>query len=146
MDDYWVAFIAVSLGILCGIIAIIAAAINENKKIGASKSIRQSIIENHTDAETARELLKQDAPKQKNKYLSLQWGCALLGLAVGFVFVEISHLGQHGDSYLLLLAGFLGVGLLVSFFIKRHLEQKEAERKRQEEQLPQTQNHQPLSL
>ncbi len=135
MNDNIIGLAFVVLSLSCGIIAIVCAAYNQLKKQQNSAAIRQSIIENHVDAETVKELLKQDEPKKKSKYSALIWGCALFGLGIGWLVGKLFNISEGDDfhNYIFLLGGFMGLGLIASFFIKRYFEQKDAEKRISEE-------------
>lgn len=125
MDPIIVGLTSSVLGIACGIVAVIAGSINEAKRNKNSTLIRQAIIENHVDAETAKQLLKQDARRPKSKYNVLFWALALIGLGVGYIFNAVTHLTSE-DSFgaWLIMALFMGIGLFVAFIIKENMESK----------------------
>lgn len=113
------------MGILCGIVAIIAGAISAYYKGKNERIIRQSIIESHLDPETAKLLIEPTKPK--SKYNSLTWGCSLVGLGGGYALQQL--FGTDSDeSMIVFLSLGIGLGLLVSFFIRMKLEKKIMER------------------
>lgn len=126
MSNNVIGLVAVVLGILCGIIAIVSAAYNQFKKQQNSTAIRKAIIENKVDAATAEELLEQDEPRKRNKNSSLTWGCALFGLGLGWIVGKLFNINSNDDSYWLLIVGFMGLGLIASFFLQRHFGIKDA--------------------
>lgn len=111
------------LGILCGIIGIISGTISSIKKRNNEMRIRESIIENHIDPETAKILVTSETPKAKSPYTTLRWGLALLGIGIGFV-VDRLLVVEYGLSTFVLMVAGCGLGLLVSFFVSYRLEKK----------------------
>lgn len=127
MDPLIIGFTSSVLGISCGIIAIVAGAITAYKRNKNSTAIRQAIIENHVDAETAKLLLAQDAPKAGNPYTALFWALALIGFGVGYLFNAVTHLvAEDSFGLWIIMAAFTGIGLLVAFFIKLNLDQRKS--------------------
>lgn len=109
------------LGISCGIIGIISGTVSNIKKQNNERRIRESIIENHVDAETAKALVTPIQPKVKSPYTTLRWGLALLGIALGYLTAWALNLNDNFSSCIL-MAGGCGVGLLLSFFISSRME------------------------
>lgn len=125
MDVNIIPIVAIVLGISTGIIAIICGNIFAVKKDKNEKDIRQAIIDNHVDAETARVLVTPEKPKTKNPYTSLRWGLILIGLGIGYILSLA--MGITDDfAILILLALGIGIGLLASFFISNYLEAKKS--------------------
>ncbi len=111
------------MGIICGIIGIISGAISTIKKRNNELRIRESIIENHVDPETAKILVTPETPKGKSPYTTLRWGLALFGIGIGFV-VDRLLVVEYGLSTFVLMVAGCGLGLLVSFFVSYRLEKK----------------------
>lgn len=111
------------MGIICGIIGIISGAISTAKKRNNELRIRESIIENHVDPETAKILITPETPKEKKPYATLHWGLALFGIGIGFVVDKLLGMEYGLSTFVLMVAG-CGLGLLVSFFISYRLEKK----------------------
>lgn len=110
------------------VVMVIVAKMHKNKQ---QRELRQMIIENHTDAETAKVLV--DEPKKQPRKLSginvdtLRGACVLLGLGLGALINWLcEQCGQQvGNIYFWLILAFgIGVGLLVSFFVEIHLYKK----------------------
>ena len=123
-----------SLGI--PIIVILMVFIRKMKKDKQAKEIRQLIIENHTDPETAKLLV--DEPKKEKEprtpgsidLSTLRSACILLGIGLGaFINWVIEGVGFNlGTIYFWLIIAFgIGVGMLVSFLVELHLNKKEEE-------------------
>lgn len=113
--------IAVVMGVLAGM--------NKRKR---EKEIRQLIIENHTDPETAKLIL--GAPKKPKRELgpvnldTLRTASILLGVGLGaFIYWGLEHCG-FGDLGMielgLLIAFGIGIGLLCSFLVEMRLFKK----------------------
>ena len=121
-----------SLGI--PIIVVIMVFLRKMKRDRQLKEIRQLIIENHTDPETAKLLI--DEPK-KNKgprkpgtvdLSTLRTACIMLGIGLGaFINWLCEHCGQNlGTIYFWLIIAFgIGVGMLASFIVEMQLAKKQ---------------------
>lgn len=116
--------IALSLGI--PIVAIIAVFISSVKKNNNDREIRRLIIENHTDLETAKQLVKKPEKTQgSNPYPALRWGCVLIGMGLGALLCYILQLEPKHNIYFWILIAFgCGLGLLCSFIIEYKLQQR----------------------
>lgn len=125
MDPITVGGISSIMGILCGIIAVIAGNISSNKKAKMEKELRQSIIENGIDAETAKVLITTEKEKKSN--FALYAGCVLIGFGLGYFFGLEWFTPNEG---ILGIFG-TGVGLLIAFIIDNRLK-KEKAREREE--------------
>ena len=130
-----------SLGI--PIIVVIMVFIRKMRRDKQLKEIRQLIIENHTDPETAKLLI--DEPK-KNKeprkpgtvdLSTLRTACIMLGIGLGaFINWLCEHCGRDlGTIYFWLIIAFgIGVGMLASFIVEMQLAKKQNEEKNEEVQ------------
>ncbi len=117
------------MGILCGIIAIVSGVISEIKKNNNEREIRRQIIENNIDPETAKVLITPVVPKEKDPYGPLQGGCVLLGMFLGYLFA--TYMEICGIGLWITIAAGVGLGLFVSFFLKRALMKHDAEKKQE---------------
>ena len=117
-----------SLGI--PIIVVIMVFIRKMKRDKQLKEIRQLIIENHTDPETAKLLI--DEPKKAKESRkpgsvdlgTLRSACILLGIGLGALINWVCKLcGQElGTIYFWLIIAFgIGVGMLCSFLVELKL-------------------------
>lgn len=130
-----------SLGI--PVVVIIMVYLRKMKRDRQEKEIRQLIIENHTDPETAKLLI--DEPKKAKEPRkpgsvdlgTLRTAAILLGIGLGaFINWLCEHFGQGlSNIYFWLIIAFgIGVGMLVSFLVELHL----AKKHKPEDQLPST--------
>ena len=121
-----------SLGI--PIIVVIMVFIRKMKRDRQLKEIRQLIIENHVDPETAKLLV--DEPKGKKEprkpgsvdLSTLRSACILLGIGLGaFINWLCKVNGQElGTIYFWLIIAFgIGVGMLASFIVELQLAKKQ---------------------
>lgn len=120
-DSMIVGLASAVMGILCGIIGIICGAISKIKTQNNERRLRESIIQEHVDAETARILVTPTTPKTRSPYTTLRWGLALVGIGLGYLLAWILELGHDFSTFVLMAAG-CGLGLLVSFFVTYRLE------------------------
>ena len=127
MTGIEVGAICAVMGILCGIVAIVSGVISEMKKNNNEREIRRQIIESKLDPETAKVLITPVVPKEKDPYGPLQGGCVLLGMFMGYLFAYFLEIG--GIGFWITIVGGMGFGLFVSFFIKRELMKRDAEKK-----------------
>ena len=92
------------------------------------KEIRQLIIENKTDAETARLLI--DEPKKQPRQLgpfnleNLRAACILLGLGLGAGINWLATVSTKSIYFWLIIAFGIGIGLLCSFLVEMCLYKK----------------------
>ena len=121
-----------SLGI--PVVVIICVFLRKIKKDKQQKEIRQLIIENHTDAETAKLLVDETKPVKEQRKMgpfdlnTLRTASILLGVGLGaFIYWGLEHVG-FGDMGMLelglLIAFGIGIGLLCSFLVEMKLFKK----------------------
>lgn len=120
-----------SLGI--PIIVILMVYIRKMKRDRQLKEIRQLIIENKTDPETAKLLIDEPKPIKEPRQMgpvnleTLRAACILLGLGLGtFINWIIEGVGFNLSSiyFWLILAFGIGVGMLASFLVEMKLYKK----------------------
>ena len=124
--------IVCSLGI--PIIVVIMVFLRKMKKDRQAKEIRQLIIENHTDPETAKLLVDEPkAAKKERRQIgpvnleSLRTACILLGIGLGAIINwAFKSCGQELDTiyFWLIIAFGIGVGMLCSFLVEMHVFKK----------------------
>lgn len=120
--------VAVILSLGLPIVVVVMVLIAKMNKEKQQKELRQLIIENHTDAETAKLLI--DEPKKQPRQMgpfnleNLRAACILLGLGFGALIDWISCIETKSIFFWLIIASGIGVGLLCSFFIEMYLYKK----------------------
>lgn len=124
MSPLEVGAISAVMGILCGIIAIVGGTIATIKKQANEREIRERIIAEKLDPETAKLLITPDEGAKKDPYSTLKGGCVLSGLLVGYLVSLAFQVPEGVIGFWIILAAGVGLGLLVSFFVKSHLEKK----------------------
>lgn len=119
------------LGILAGIISIIGWIITDVNEKKNERMVRESIIQNKTDPETAKILLagseKKTKMKKEDPYTTLQAGLSIMGLAVGYLLTLLLDIKQSDFGFWIMLIAGLGLGMLLTFFIKVKMEEKNKE-------------------
>lgn len=131
LSDNFIGLIAIILIFGLPIIAVVMVFISGMKKNRLDKEVRQLIIENHTDAETAKLLI--DEPKKQKEEIgpfnvgTLRTACILLGLGLGALLnwaLEPFGFGYKDINFWIILACGVGIGMLCSFFVEMHLYKK----------------------
>ncbi|MCR5078009.1 MAG: hypothetical protein K6A82_08250 [Prevotella sp.] len=132
MDETVIGLAAVILSLSCGLLAIGGLVIVFYSRNKNERMVKQAIVENHVDAETARLLVTrfEDEQWKSDPYKNLRAACALLGMGVGYALTWLLHLQPHdGVGFWIVIAVGLGLGLLISFFMETYLDRKKAEKK-----------------
>ena len=98
-----------------------------NKK-KQDKEVRKLIIENHTDAETAKLLI--DEPKKAKKPGTIDLGtlrtaCMLLGVGLGAGINWLADISTKSIYFWLIVAFGVGIGMLCSFLVELRLAKKQ---------------------
>lgn len=118
---------AIVLSLSIPIVAIVMGIISSIKKKNAEVELRRLIIENHTDMETAKQLIEQHEPKT-NKFVSLRWACVLIGMGCGTLIDYLLGLNPYGNMKIyfgVIIAFGIGLGLLASFLVEWKLREKD---------------------
>ena len=124
----FVGLVAIILILGLPVIAVLMTFISSMNKKKRDKEIRQLIIENHTDAETAKLLI--DEPKKQPRQMgpfnleNLRAACILLGLGLGAFIDWIACIETKSIYFWLIIAFGIGIGLLCSFLIEMRLFKK----------------------
>lgn len=119
---------AVILSLAIPIVAIIMVFVTVMNKKKQDKEIRQLIIENHTDPETAKLLI--DEPKKQPRKMglfnleNLRAACILLGIGLGACIDWLAGTATMSIYFWLIIACGIGIGLLCSFLVEMHLYKK----------------------
>lgn len=118
--------VILSLGI--PIVVIIMVFLKKMKKDQQQKEIRQLIIENKTDPETAKLLI--DEPKKAPKpgtidVGNLRFACMLLGVGLGAAIDWLADISTKSIYFWLIIAFGVGIGMLCSFLVELRLAKKQ---------------------
>ena len=111
------------------VIAVVMAFWSSMHKKSKDKEIRQLIIENHTDAETAKLLI--DEPKKQPRKMgpfnldTLRAACILLGISLGACIDWLTGTATKSIYFWLIIAFGVGIGMLCSFLVEMHLAKKQ---------------------
>ena len=118
----------VILSLSIPIVAIIMVFMTVMNKKKHDKEVRQLIIENHTDAETAKLLI--DEPKKAKKPGTIDLGtlrtaCMLLGVGLGAGIDWLANVSTKSIYFWLIVAFGVGIGMLCSFLVELRLAKKQ---------------------
>jgi F0F1-type ATP synthase assembly protein I len=120
---------AVVLSLSIPIVAIVMVFITSIKKKNRDTELRLALIQQGTDADTAKLLIEEQAEKH-DKYSSLRWACVLIGLGLGALVDALIGLPpKHNIYFWLIIAAGMGIGLLISFIVEYKLTKKEQQEK-----------------
>ncbi len=114
----------VILSLSIPIVAIIMVFMTVMNKKKHDKEVRQLIIENHTDPETAKLLI--DEPKKTKKpgtidVGNLRFACMLLGVGLGAGIDWLADVSTKSIYFWLIVAFGIGIGMLCSFLVELRL-------------------------
>ena len=118
----------VILSLSIPIVAIIMVFMTVMNKKKHDKEVRQLIIENKTDPETAKLLI--DEPKKAPKpgtidVGNLRFACMLLGVGLGAGIDWLADVSTKSIYFWLIVAFGVGIGMLCSFLVEMHLAKKQ---------------------
>ena len=118
----------VILSLSIPIVAIIMVFMTVMNKKKHDKEIRQLIIENKTDPETAKLLI--DEPKKAPKpgtidVGNLRFACMLLGVGLGAGIDWLADVSTKSIYFWLIVAFGVGIGMLCSFLVELRLAKKQ---------------------
>ncbi len=110
------------------VIAIVMGFWSYMHKNTKDKEIRQLIIENHVDPETAKLLI--DEPKKAQKPGTIDLGtlrtaCMLLGVGLGTLINWLANIATKNIYFWLIIAFGVGIGMLCSFLVELRLVKKQ---------------------
>lgn len=120
--------VAIILMLSLPIIAVVMSFWSSMHKKTKDKELRQLIIENHTDPETAKLLI--DEPKKQPRKMgpvnldTLRAACVLLGIGLGACINWLACVATESIYFWLIIACGIGIGLLCSFLVEMHLYKK----------------------
>ena len=126
--DNFVGIVAIICIFGLPIIAVVMSFWSSMHKKTKDKEIRQLIIENHTDAETAKLLI--DEPKKAPKPGTIDLGtlrtaCMLLGVGLGAGIDWLADVSTKSIYFWLIVAFGVGIGMLCSFLVELRLAKKQ---------------------
>ena len=122
---------AVVLSLSIPIVAIVMVFITSIKKKNRDTELRLALIQQGTDADTAKLLIEEQAEKH-DKYSSLRWACILIGMGLGALVDALLGLPpKHNIYFWLIIAAGMGIGLLISFIVEYKLMKKEQQEQRE---------------
>jgi len=107
------------------LVAIIVTALSYIRKKRHDAEVRIALIQNGTDAETARVLLANQEDSKSKKFQSLRTGCAFLGVGLGVAAAMLFGLEVSDVEFWGVTAFGVGVGLVAAFVIEYMLTRKE---------------------
>ena len=122
------------------VIAVVMVFLSSMHKKTKDKEIRQLIIENHTDAETAKLLI--DEPKKQPRKMgpfnldTLRAACVLLGIGLGACIDWLAGTATMSIYFWLIIACGIGIGLLCSFLVEMHLYKKYGRKENEKSEEP----------
>ena len=124
----FIGLVAVVLSLGIPIVVIIMVFLKKMKKDQQQKEIRQLIIENKTDPETAKLLI--DEPKKTPKpgtidVGNLRFACMLLGVGLGAGINWLAGISTGSKYFWLIVAFGVGIGMLCSFLVELRLAKKQ---------------------
>lgn len=126
--DNFVGIVAIICIFGLPIIAVVMAFWSSMHKKTKDKEIRQLIIENKTDPETAKLLI--DEPKKAKKPGTIDLGtlrtaCMLLGVGLGAGINWLADISTKSIYFWLIIAFGVGIGMLCSFLVELRLAKKQ---------------------
>ena len=127
MKDF-VGLVAVVLSLSIPLVVIVMVFIKKMKQNQQQKEIRQLIIENKTDPETAKLLIDEPkkAPKPGTIDLgNLRFACMLLGVGLGAGINWLADISTKSIYFCLIVAFGVGIGMLCSFLVELRIAKKQ---------------------
>lgn len=120
--------VAVILSLGLPIVVVVMVLIAKMNKEKQQKELRQLIIENKTDPETAKLLI--DEPKKAKKPGTIDLGtlrtaCILLGVGLGAAIDWLADISTKSIYFWLIVAFGVGIGMLCSFLVELRLAKKQ---------------------
>ena len=128
IPDNFVGIVAIIFTFGLPIVVVIMVFLKKMKKDQQQKEIRQLIIENKTDPETAKLLI--DEPKKAPKpgtidVGNLRFACMLLGVGLGAGIDWLADVSTKSIYFWLIVALGVGIGMLCSFLVELRLAKKQ---------------------
>lgn len=128
IPDNFLGLVAIIFSFGLPIVVVIMVFLKKMKKDQQQKEIRQLIIENKTDPETAKLLI--DEPKKAPKpgtidVGNLRFACMLLGVGLGAAIDWLADISTKSIYFWLIVALGVGIGMLCSFLVELRLAKKQ---------------------
>ena len=128
IPDNFVGIVAIIFSFGLPIVVVIMVFLKKMKKDQQQKEIRQLIIENKTDPETAKLLI--DEPKKAPKpgtidVGNLRFACMSLGVGLGAAIDWLADISTKSIYFWLIVAFGVGIGMLCSFLVELRLAKKQ---------------------
>jgi F0F1-type ATP synthase assembly protein I len=129
ISDNFLGLVAIIFIFGLPVIAVVMVFWSSMHKKSKDKEIRQLIIENHTDPETAKLLI--DEPKKQPRKMgpfnldTLRAACILLGISLGACIDWLTGTATKSIYFWLIIAFGVGIGMLCSFLVEMHLAKKQ---------------------
>ena len=121
IPDNFLGLVAIIFSFGLPIVVVVMVFLKKMKKNQQEKEIRQLIIENKTDPETAKLLI--DEPKKAPKpgtidVGNLRFACMLLGVGLGAAIDWLADVSTKSIYFWLIVAFGVGIGMLCSFLVE----------------------------
>ncbi len=128
IPDNFLGLVAIIFSFGLPIVVVVMVFLKKMKKNQQEKEIRQLIIENKTDPETAKLLI--DEPKKAPKpgtidVGNLRFACMLLGVGLGAAIDWLADISTKSIYFWLIVAFGVGIGMLCSFLVELRLAKKQ---------------------
>ena len=128
ISDNFLGLVAIIFIFGLPIVVVVMVFLKKMKKNQQEKEIRQLIIENKTDPETAKLLI--DEPKKAPKpgtidVGNLRFACMLLGVGLGAAIDWLADISTKSIYFWLIVAFGVGIGMLCSFLVELRLAKKQ---------------------
>ena len=130
MNDF-VGLVAVVLSLSIPLVVVVMVFIKKMKQNQQQKELRQLIIENKTDPETAKLLIdepKKAAQPRKPGTIdlgTLRTACILLGMGLGALIDHLAGISTGSIYFWLIIAFGIGIGMLCSFLVEVPMAKKQ---------------------
>ncbi len=130
IPDNFLGLVAIIFSFGLPIVVVIMVFLKKMKKDQQQKEIRQLIIENKTDPETAKLLIDEPKKAEPRKPGTIDLGtlrtaCILLGVGLGAAINWLAGINTGGIYFWLIIAFGIGIGMLCSFLVELRLAKKQ---------------------
>ena len=120
--------LAVILSLGLPIVVVVMVFLKKIKKDQQQKELRQLIIKNNTDPETAKLLIDEPNKTKKPGTIdvgNLRFACMLLGVGLGAGIDWLADVSTKSIYFWLIVAFGVGIGMLCSFLVELRLAKKQ---------------------